>query len=372
MSNNFKSVLAVLGIDMLRPEQEQALKPILNGQDVIISLRTDGGKFLLYQAPAFTDSQGEITLVFSPLIALQMAQVLSLRKKLTVSDAVGEEVIHLNSSMTAGERHKTLSQIQTDQVRLVYLAPEQLQNAEVRGVLRSATVRRVVVDEAHVLTQYAAGFRKAYGKIGEWISTLPSVPQILALSATVTVKDAKKIGKALGMNNADILRFPIRRENLKLVVRKMAMPKKCSFQEHYRIMNQAVERALNDWDREGSVLIYCPTVRDVKRLHKWLHARRWKVASYHVPWAAEKGQEGQNSGAVSQWKVPIVVFVPTPSGLSSTPDCRCLWTATYRRSAGQEETAKKRDVCCFTLCQTLQRTSGLSGTAPVKRLQTAQ
>jgi len=157
MSSNFEKALHLFHVDNLRPEQEQALKPILDGKDAIISLRTGGGKSLLYQLPALMDSPGEITLVFSPLIALQMDQVLSLRKKLMASEAVGNEVILLNSAMPAGERDDALCRIRTGRARLVYLAPEQLQNAEVRGALQSAAIRRVVVDEAQYELEHCAG-----------------------------------------------------------------------------------------------------------------------------------------------------------------------------------------------------------------------
>lgn len=305
MKRDIKNALDSFGVDKLWPEQEQALDPILRGQDVIISLRTGGGKSLLYQLPAFMDSPGEITLVLSPLIALQTDQVLSLRHKLGTCNVAGEAVIRLNSSLTVGQRDDALCRIQAGRAQLVYLSPEQLQNMEVQTALQSATVRRVVVDEAHVLARYATGFRKAYGKIGKWISTLPSVPQILALSATVTAEDIKEIKKTLGMKKPDILRFPIRRENLALAVRKIEMSKKESEQKRHRIMNEAVERALNDWDGAGSALIYCTTVEDVKRLSKWLRSRRWEVASYHGQ--QEKTKRAKTQALFLSGKVPVVV-----------------------------------------------------------------
>lgn len=70
-----------LGVTQLREEQEKRLCFILDDRDSFIRLRTGGGKSLLYQLPAPLDAPGELTLVFSPLLALQHDQVQSLQKK---------------------------------------------------------------------------------------------------------------------------------------------------------------------------------------------------------------------------------------------------------------------------------------------------
>ena len=59
--------LQTFGIEHLRDEQERARTPILAGRDVLVRLRTGGGKSLLYQLPALLDEPGSLTLVFSPL-----------------------------------------------------------------------------------------------------------------------------------------------------------------------------------------------------------------------------------------------------------------------------------------------------------------
>lgn len=73
--------LQTFGIEHLRDEQERALTPILAGRDVLVRLRTGGGKSLLYQLPALLDEPGSLTLVFSPLRALQRDQVQALERR---------------------------------------------------------------------------------------------------------------------------------------------------------------------------------------------------------------------------------------------------------------------------------------------------
>ena len=67
---------------------------------------------------------------------------------------------------------------------LLYLAPEQLRREDVRTALSTARVRRVVVDEVHILPQVDRGFRPAYAEIGAFIKSLRIPPQILAFTAT--------------------------------------------------------------------------------------------------------------------------------------------------------------------------------------------
>lgn len=69
-----------LGIANLRPQQEAPMEAILNNEDVIVLMPTSGGKSLLYQLPAVREP-GSLTLVISPLKALQLDQVESLHSK---------------------------------------------------------------------------------------------------------------------------------------------------------------------------------------------------------------------------------------------------------------------------------------------------
>ena len=127
-----------LGVTQLREEQEKCLNFILKGRDALIRLRTGGGKSLLYQLPALLDAPSELTLVFSPLLALQHDQVDALHKK-------GIRAALLNSELCKGCHAETLHSF-AQNGGLLYLAPEQLRREDVRTALSSARVRR---DDEH-------------------------------------------------------------------------------------------------------------------------------------------------------------------------------------------------------------------------------
>ena len=160
--------LAKLGIANLRPQQKAPMEAIFSNRDVIVLMPTSGGKSLLYQLPAVMDDEGKLTLVLSPLKALQLDQVKALCSK-------GIRAAVLNSDLSPSEHHAVLADM-TAHGGLLYLAPEQLQNPAVVKALHSADLRRIAVDEAHILPQSKDDFRKAYGAIGGFIRALPQRP----------------------------------------------------------------------------------------------------------------------------------------------------------------------------------------------------
>ena len=185
------------------------------GRDVLVRLRTGGGKSLLYQLPTLLDEPGSLTLVFSPLRALQRDQVQALERR-------GVHAALLNSDLSTSMHADILRDFAVNG-GLLYLAPEQLRREDVRTVLAAAHVRRVVVDEAHILPQVEHAFRKDYRRIGPFIESLPEHPQVLAFTATATRSDLSYIAERLCMRDPKRLLFPIARKNIKLYIKKITV-----------------------------------------------------------------------------------------------------------------------------------------------------
>ena len=298
---NLYDGLQKLGITNLRQQQEAPMQAIFDGKDAIVLMPTAGGKSLLYQLPAVMDDTGKLTLVISPLKALQLDQVDALRSK-------GIRAAVLNSDLSAAE-HSSVLEDMTRRGGLLYLAPEQLQNMAVADALRTANLTRIAVDEAHTLPQAKDDFRKAYGKIGSFIDSLSLHPQVIALTATATRKDVARIRKSLDIDNASLFRTPMRRDNLRLYIKRLDSSGKtrngtCSQSIEHQLF-QSVERELSKWDEHGAVIIYCPTVKLVKRLCKWLKARDYPVGKYHGKMKHAKRKAAQQ--AFMRGKKPIMV-----------------------------------------------------------------
>ena len=300
INEHLTEALKKLGIANLRLQQEAPMEAILDGKDVIVLMPTSGGKSLLYQLPAVMDDTGNLILVISPLKALQLDQVESLRSK-------GIRAAVLNSDLSAAE-HRDVLEDMTEHGGLLYLAPEQLRSPAVAEALQSCPIlTRIAVDEAHILPQAKDDFRKAYGKIGSFIDSLSLHPQVIALTATATRKDVARIRKSLNIDNASLFRTPMRRDNLRLYIKRIEAGGKTrkGGQSIEHTLFQSVERELSKWDEHGAVIIYCPTVKLVKRLCKWLKARDYPVGKYHGKMKHAKRKAAQ--AAFMSGKKPIMV-----------------------------------------------------------------
>ena len=311
--------LQKLGITNLRQQQEAPMQAIFDGKDAIVLMPTAGGKSLLYQLPAVIDDTGKLTLVISPLKALQLDQVEALCSK-------GIRAAVLNSDLSPAEHHAVLEDM-TTHGGLLYLAPEQLCNPAVADALQSCSIlSRIAVDEAHILPQAKDNFRKAYGKIGSFINSLSLHPQVIALTATATRKDVARIRKSLNIDNASLFRTPMRRDNLHLYIKRIdssgkTRNGKCS-QSIEHTLFQSVERELSKWDEHGAVIIYCPTVKLVKRLCKWLKARDYPVGKYHGKMKHAKRKAAQQ--AFMRGKKPIMVATNAFGLGIDKPDVRLI------------------------------------------------
>src|SRR2546430_2499989 len=67
---------SVFGFSAFRPGQEEIVRAVLEGENVLAVMPTGSGKSLCYQLPALT--RPGLTVVISPLIALMRDQVRAL------------------------------------------------------------------------------------------------------------------------------------------------------------------------------------------------------------------------------------------------------------------------------------------------------
>ena len=67
----------VFGFDAFRPGQEEIVRAVAEGQNVLAIMPTGGGKSLCFQLPALMREW--VTVVISPLIALMRDQVRALQ-----------------------------------------------------------------------------------------------------------------------------------------------------------------------------------------------------------------------------------------------------------------------------------------------------
>lgn len=116
----------------------------------------------------------------------------------------------------AKERRAVLKQAAEGTLRLLYLTPEMAQNKAVKTALRKTQVAAVAVDEAHCVVKQGPGFREQYLVIPKLVSSLKPRPVVAAFTATATPSIVEQIISSLAMNDPQVLRQSVARDNLQL------------------------------------------------------------------------------------------------------------------------------------------------------------
>ena len=174
------------------------------------------------------------------------------------------------SPLTARETRHNQREIETGISPLTYLTPERLRTDECIELLKGRGVSRIVIDEAHCVSEWGHDFRPAYLAIGEAARRLGN-PPILALTATATEATVRDIVENLRMRGPRIVRPGLARPNLSFRVR--------------RTVNDDARRSalLDILAKEAGVgIVYVATVKLADEVFAWLSAEGVKVGRYRA------------------------------------------------------------------------------------------
>jgi ATP-dependent DNA helicase RecQ len=192
VSDSLRVLRRVFGYDSFRGFQQEVIDHVTAGGDALVLMPTGGGKSLCYQIPALLrDGTG---IVVSPLIALMQDQVDALR-------ALGVRAGFLNSSQDPDERRLVEAEFLTDQLDLLYLAPERLRAESTLRLLDRGRISLFAIDEAHCVAQWGHDFRPDYLALSALHERWPDVPRI-ALTATATQATHAEIAQRLNLASA--------------------------------------------------------------------------------------------------------------------------------------------------------------------------
>jgi ATP-dependent DNA helicase RecQ len=251
------------GYEELRPAQLDAIAATAAGRDVLVVWATGSGKSAVYQVGAAL--RPGITVVVSPLIALQEDQLAGLRETPDAPHAVA-----LNSSRGARAAADAWKQLRAGEASLVYLAPEQLAKDEIVAQLAELDVTLFVVDEAHCITAWGHDFRPDYLTLGAVAERLGR-PPIAALTATASTPVREEIAERLGLRDPLVLLGDVDRPNIRLQVRRHTDD---------REKRLAVLEEVAALPRPG--LVYVATRRATEEYAAELAERGIRSAAYHA------------------------------------------------------------------------------------------
>ncbi|KIW29626.1 uncharacterized protein PV07_05429 [Cladophialophora immunda] len=205
-----------------RHNQLEAINATLSGKDAFVLMPTGGGKSLCYQLPAVVQSgrTAGVTIVVSPLLSLMQDQVDHLQK-------LHVQAVLVNGQTSQEHRNYILQALRSNEpekfVQLLYVTPEMLNKSETffkvfLDLNKRRLLARIVIDEAHCVSQWGHDFRPDYKAVGEVRQRFMNVP-VMALTATATENVKMDCMHNLGMDGAEVFTQSFNRPNLTYEVR---------------------------------------------------------------------------------------------------------------------------------------------------------
>ncbi|EGP4916168.1 DNA helicase RecQ [Enterococcus faecium] len=247
------------GYDEFRPGQKEIIQKVIDQENVLGIMPTGSGKSICYQLPALL--LDGLTVVVSPLISLMKDQV-------DAANQLGIPATFINSSLDGYETARRFQEIDRQQYRLLYIAPERFIIPDFIQAMKRWNVRMIAIDEAHCISQWGHDFRPSYLQMANQLDQLPNRPVIVALTATATVQVAADIKRLLKIPENNHIQTGFERENLRFQV----------------IKDQKKEQYLIEYlkiNKNQSGIIYAATRKEVDRLYHLLKKFDFSVGRYH-------------------------------------------------------------------------------------------
>lgn len=269
------------GMPQFREGQLEAISTLMTKGRALCILPTGYGKSLLYQLPAcLLDG---ITIVISPLLALMRDQIDHLNRRF------GIPAMAINSDQTDEENYAARQAALGGRLRILFIAPEQLDHVDRFNFLLNLKVQMVVVDEAHCISTWGHDFRPSYRQIIHFLHAVagknPAI-KILGLTATANKHVEGDIHRQLFFSGQEgiVLRQSMSRPNIKLsVVHAKGTAAKLF----------ACEALLKRM--KGCGLIYCATRENTELVADYLQEKGLNVVAYHAGYDVERKRNLQQA-----------------------------------------------------------------------------
>jgi ATP-dependent DNA helicase RecQ len=254
------------GHDGFRPGQEDVVRAVLAGRDVLAVMPTGSGKSIGYQLPAVL--LPGLTLVVSPLIALMKDQVDELARR-------GIRAAAVHSLAGREERRRALDAARAGGLDLLYVAPERFASDAFREVLAETPLSLFAVDEAHCVSEWGHDFRPDYRLLGEAARGCrraggePGRPPLAAFTATATPEVRDDVVELLGLREPAVFVAGFDRPNIHLEVVKVS-----GEIEKRRLLPRIVG--------ERRALVYASTRKSAERAAEALRDGGVDAEAYHA------------------------------------------------------------------------------------------
>ena len=270
------------GFDHLRPLQSEAIKAALEGRDSLVVMPTGGGKSLCYQLPPLVGESTDV--VISPLVALMKDQVDAL-------EAIGYPAAALHGGMSQEERADVRDRLAAGELRLLFAAPERLENTGLLDVLARVGVKRFAIDEAHCISHWGHDFRPEYRQLALLRDRFPSA-SIHAFTATATPRVRDDIARQLSLRDPATLVGTFDRPNLVYRV----VPRTDRIAQTLAILGR---------HKGEASIVYCISRKETERLAERLAADGILAQPYHA--GLDPRQRHKTQEAFARETIDVVV-----------------------------------------------------------------
>ncbi len=279
------------GLQGFRKNQIEAINATLDRRDVFVLMPTGGGKSLCYQLPSLISSGRTrgLTMVVSPLLSLMEDQVQHLRK-LDIQAWV------INGSTGSEEKREIYDALRQrnvqDDIQILYVTPEMLnKNVSMLETMdrlyNREQLARLVIDEAHCVSQWGHDFRPDYKALGEVRRRFPNVP-VMALTATATKNVQADVIHNLSIENCQVLTSSFNRANLNYEIRAKVNGKG-GIQEIADLIKEEHPRQTG--------IVYCFSRKNCEDVAAVLRENKIKAQHYHAGMDVDEKTEVQK-----QWQ----------------------------------------------------------------------
>ncbi|KAG7450790.1 ATP-dependent DNA helicase [Guyanagaster necrorhizus] len=252
-----------------RLSQEAVIQRLLvDNKNALVLFPTGGGKSLTYQVPALC--LDGLTLVISPLIALMKDQVDALRDR-------GVKAANLDSTLDAEVARVVKHDVIANKIKLLYVAPERLNNEGFLEMMKHVKISLLAVDESHCVSQWGLSFRPDYLKVARFAKEM-DVERVLCLTATATPSIARDICEQFCIDpKAGLFDTPIYRPNLSFQV---------DVADNFA---QKIERLVPFLKkRTGPAIIYVTLQKQAQNIASELARRKLDAMVYHAGLPSEE------------------------------------------------------------------------------------
>lgn len=272
-----------------RHNQLEAINATLNGKDAFVLMPTGGGKSLCYQLPSIIRSGKTrgVTVVISPLLSLMQDQVEHLQK-------LKIQALLINSEVTADHRRLVLNALAGPDpekyVQLLYVTPEMVNKSQalvkaLRDLHGRQRLARIVIDEAHCVSQWGHDFRPDYKQLGEMRQQFTGVP-VMALTATATENVKVDVIHNLGITGCEVFTQSFNRPNLTYEVRPKGIAKNTL---------ESIATTINTFYKGQCGIVYCLSRKNCESIAASLE-KNYKIKAHHY----HAGMEPQDKARVQK------------------------------------------------------------------------